>query len=126
MIKNDQVKTLFVPKYENLKSENILEFCQDYPVVFNYLPDKRSEILRMPKDYMVSVVYTVVGQPFKAWVMTRVSERNVAIQEKRDEMVHLNPDVAEALRNANHVSRKNLILFLFILELIFMIPILLI
>jgi len=59
-----------VPKYENLSMKEIFKFLdrEENRRVFHYLPDNRKEILRLPKWYTCSIIYTVLGQPFKDWV----------------------------------------------------------
>ena len=47
-LKNDQVKTLYVPQYEGLAIKDILEFASDKPQVEYYLPED-IELTKIPK-----------------------------------------------------------------------------
>ena len=58
---------MFVPQYESLSIERILEKADDWPAVWKYLPDER-DMHRLPRQWIISVIYTVVGEPFADWV----------------------------------------------------------
>ena len=66
-VKNDQVKTLYVPQYKNLSVEKILEFVSDLHVVHNYFPDD-IDLPKVPKQWLVNVCTAVLGEGFKEWV----------------------------------------------------------
>ena len=66
-IRCDSVKHLYVPQYETLKCRLILDNIMTMPEVMKYLPDLK-EIPKLPKPWLCSVVYTVVGDDFKNWV----------------------------------------------------------
>ena len=78
MLKNNVVKTLFVPHYENLSLQQIYDANKNKAEVTSYLPIPR-ETLRMPRDYVISVFYTIIGDPFKAWVKKMIDQRNAEI-----------------------------------------------
>lgn len=70
-IKCDQVKYMFVPQYESLSIERILEKAQQWLEVWNYLPDER-DIHRLPRQWLINVIFTLVGEPFQEWTDERV------------------------------------------------------
>ena len=37
------------------------------------------EIVKLPKQYLVNVIYTVVGQQFSDWVRAKIEERNAKV-----------------------------------------------
>ena len=70
-IKNENARHLPVPQYEGLTTSDIYLFCGDYEIVFGYFPDER-EIRKLPKQWVINLVYSLVGDPFKKWVMERI------------------------------------------------------
>ena len=64
-----------MPQYDELTLDEILDFGLSYKVVEDALPILR-EIRKMPREYICNVIYTLVGDEFKEWMMKRVKERN--------------------------------------------------
>lgn len=60
----------------------------------------------MPREYVINVVYTVVGEEFKTWVKKLIRDRNEAAVEKKDQLIEMDPQVAAALQQASHKSCK--------------------
>ena len=59
--------------------DTILDFGRAYVVVENALPVIR-ETRKMPRAYVCNVIYTLVGDPFKDWVLKSCKDRNDRIQ----------------------------------------------
>jgi hypothetical protein len=70
-VKNDAIRHLAVPQYETLKVEHLLEFLDGHPDVKLYFPIKK-EIYKLPKQFIVNVLFTKVGGPFSQWVKARI------------------------------------------------------
>ena len=64
-----------MPQYDELTLDEILDFGLSYKLVEDALPIIR-EIRKMPREYICNVIYTLVGDEFKEWMMKRVKERN--------------------------------------------------
>ena len=64
---NDQFQKFYVPNYENLTKVCIGEFVMKHPVIHDYLPDA-PDLAKTPKQWVVNICATVIGQPFKDWV----------------------------------------------------------
>jgi hypothetical protein len=64
------VKIIYVPQYESLKLDLILEFALAHKEVVDSLPVLR-EIRKMPRGYVCNIIYTVLGVTFSEWVDTR-------------------------------------------------------
>ena len=94
-----------VPQYESLSLDHILDFGLGYPAVENALPVLR-EIRKMPRSYICSVIYTLVGTPFKTWVDTRCNDRNHELALKQDLLIKLDEKVAKAFLSSTNISRK--------------------
>ena len=62
------VKVLIVPQYKGLKIEDMLKWAEKYPQVAKALPSEPREILKLHRDYITNVIYTLVGEPFDLWV----------------------------------------------------------
>jgi hypothetical protein len=69
-IKCDDVKVIYVPQYESLKLEAILEFSMTHKVVVDSLPPIR-EIWKMPRTYVCNVIFTRLRDVFQKWVNER-------------------------------------------------------
>jgi hypothetical protein len=60
--------------------------------------------MKLHRDYVSTVIYTNVGQPFSDWVEARIRERNTALEEQQDMNVMLDPEIAQILQASNSVS----------------------
>ena len=58
---------MYVPHYENLSIERILETARKNPRINDYLPEDR-DMHKVPRQWLINVAYTILGAPFKAWV----------------------------------------------------------
>ena len=67
VINASDIKVLHVPFYKGLTIEEILEVGKKKPELMNYLPEER-DMHRLPRYFIVNVVYTIVGQPIKDFV----------------------------------------------------------
>jgi len=50
----------------------------------------------MPRGYICNVIYTLVGQAFKDWVMERCQQRNDKLSSDHNTTIKLDPRIAEA------------------------------
>jgi hypothetical protein len=46
------------------------------------LPDEPREVEKLHRDYVSTVIYTIVGKPFSDWVELKIKARNSEIEEK--------------------------------------------
>ena len=102
-IRNDQVQTLFVPQYNNLSLERILNFVGDN--ISDFLPDDL-DLPKVPKQWIVNVCAVVLGNEFRNWVAHQVEERNVLMCKKKEMMIAIDPQMAAKFQASTHVSRK--------------------
>lgn len=61
VIKSQEVKHIFIPYYEGLTVENILQECGRNGDVRRYLPDG-PDIQRVTRQWLANVVYSVIGE----------------------------------------------------------------
>ena len=66
-VRSDQIKTIFVPQYENLTLKHIDEFARQYPDIALYLPDA-PDMPKTPKQWVVNICAAVIDKPFRDWV----------------------------------------------------------
>jgi hypothetical protein len=92
------------PQYESLTTEIILTWARQQnsslPV---YLPDEK-DIAHLPKQWLVNIIYANLGAAFKDFIKAKVEARNQKIAEDRKMMIDVDPDIAQAFDNTNHVS----------------------
>ena len=67
-IKGTDVKHLNVPQYEGLKVESFYNFAKSYPECMRCFPEEKIEMEKLPRQYIINVIYTTVGLPFRIWV----------------------------------------------------------
>ena len=68
LIKGTNVKHLNIPQYEHLTIEAFLKFAEDYPFVMMYLPSRKPELEKLPRQYIINIIYTKLGDKFRSWV----------------------------------------------------------
>lgn len=70
-----------------------------------HLPDSK-DIPRLPRQWLINVCYTVVGEQFAAWVNRLVEARNAERAQEKELMIDLDPEVAQVFRSSTHVSTR--------------------
>lgn len=91
--------------YKGLTIENIVAEGNKVESVRQYLPDDR-DISRLPRQWIVNVIYTIVGDDFRQWVSEHIKHRNDHLAEKNDLMIELDPEIAAAFGNSLNISSK--------------------
>ena len=94
-MKCNDIKHLHVQQYEGLTLETIFERAKLVPGVLDRLPCEK-EIVKLPKQYLINVIYTVVGEQFAVWVKAKIDERNAKVTSDKDMMINVDPDIAAA------------------------------
>ena len=70
-----------------------------------YLPDEK-DIHRLPRQWLVNLVYTLVGDSFGSWVTQHIKTRNDKLAEKQDLLIDLDPAIAAAFGSSLNISSK--------------------
>ena len=70
-----------------------------------HLPDVK-EIPKLPKQFLINILYTVVGDNFAAWISARIRARNEKLQADKDLNISIDPGLLAAFQNSNAVSSK--------------------
>ena len=63
-IKAVNVKYLSVPHYEGLSVDQFIDVIDNHEILKQYFPDKRDERKRLPRQFIINVIYTKIGEPF--------------------------------------------------------------
>ena len=74
--------------YDTLKLETIIAFAAQYNAVPQHVPADR-DLRRVPRIWLINVIYTVIGRPFADWVKARIEERNAAVVDKHNMAIDL-------------------------------------
>ena len=75
-----------------------------YHAVTNKFPTREKEIKKMPKSYIIDVIYSVIGEDFKKWVHKQVKDRNDKIARERKLLINVDPGVYDAFQRSTAVS----------------------
>ena len=99
------VKQINVPYFEGLKIESFLKFAADKPHVMRALPLLQREREALPRGYIANIIYTLVGEPFRAWVDRIVNKRH---EERRQEQstIKMDPEIAAIFNQSTATSGK--------------------
>ena len=91
--------------YNTLTVDSILSYGSQVKQVKQYLPDER-DVPKLPRQWLINVIYSLAGDDFRAWVSQQVKDRNDRVAEKRDLMIELDPDIAAAFGDSANISSK--------------------
>ena len=94
-------------RYEGLGVKEIREFLDDdYPWVYEYLPEPNLELPKVPKQWFANVCATLLKEKFSQWVKHRSDNRHEYVAEKGDLNIEMDPEIADAYNKSNAVSSK--------------------
>ena len=106
-IKEETVRQKRVPHFEKLTIETMLEYAKEKPELMEYLPIVERERVKLPREYLANLIYTVVGQPFKQWVDARVNDRH-NLRRQQEHQIEMDYEIAQAFQKSKAVSGKSL------------------
>ena len=105
-VRAKEVRTMVVPQYEGLAIKDMdAAIFQNHSQIYEYLPDQ-VEIHKTPKQWIVNVAASVLGDVFTDWVKGQVEARNAKVTKEKDLMISMDPEVAAAFERSTAVSRK--------------------
>jgi len=96
---------MFVPQYEKLSIEAILATARKNPRINDYLPEDR-DMHKVPRQWLLNVAYTVLGEPFAGWVKSEIENRNEELATKQKLYIEMDPDIARAFHSSFNISSK--------------------
>ena len=68
-----------------------------------YYPIEK-ELKSVPKQWIINVAYTLIGDNMSLLVYKRIEERNEKLTVKKNLLIDMDPDVAAAFQNSTAVS----------------------
>ena len=87
-LKDKEIKHLNVPQYDGLKIEEFYNWAaqqdQQNPndqSIMSAFPLELAERDKLPRQYVINVIYTLAGQKFRDWVDVLVDKRHQEIAE---------------------------------------------
>lgn len=96
---------LYVPQYETLSIERILKHARKAPQVSNYLPEDR-DMHKVPRQWLINVAYTLVGEAFSDWVKDEIASRNEDLARKQNLLIDMDPEIAKAFHGSVNISSR--------------------
>ena len=106
VVKCDSVAYLFCPQYESLSLQKILHQASANEDVWPYFPDQK-DIHKLPRQWVVNILYTIVGRPFADWVQEQINGRNEKLANDHNLMIELDPEIAAAFKASTQISSKS-------------------
>ena len=104
-MKADNVKFLAAPSYEGLTIHDFLLRANNYPVIKQYLPDE-NDVHRLPRNFVINLMYSIIGPEVRQFVMHVVEERNQAVLNNQRMALELDQDIREAFERSTSVACK--------------------
>ena len=94
-----------VPQYEGLGIKEFLNEAEKYPEIERYLPEA-DEQRKLPRQWVINLVYTLAGKPFADWVLEHIEARNSKLVQQRKMAIDMDPEILRAFTASSHVSSK--------------------
>ena len=104
----EKAQHLHVPHYEGLSISKILEFAGECKegAALKYLPKDHLDVDRLPRQYVINVIYTVCGEEFDRWINETIETRNNDILKQRDLAIEMDPEIAKIFHQSSSVSSR--------------------
>jgi len=67
-------------------------------------PTEEKETRKLPRQYIINVIYTIVGNPFRVWVNHHVDARHEHVVNKREMSIVMDPEIAAIYKESKAVS----------------------
>ena len=64
------------------------------------------ELKKVPKQWIVNVAYSLIGDDFASWVMKQFTIRNQRVQMERDQMISIVPEIRAIWEASTALSSK--------------------
>ena len=69
------------------------------------MPDDR-DLSKVPRQWLINVIYSIVGDDFRKWVSVEVKNRNDQLADNQNLMIELDPEIAAAFGSSLNISSK--------------------
>ena len=61
---------------------------------------------KVPRQWLINVAYTVIGEPFSTWVKDEISSRNEELAKKKKLLIDMDPEIAKAFHDSVNISSR--------------------
>ena len=75
-------------------------------MINDYLPEDR-DMHKIPRQWLINVAYTIVGEPFSTWVKAEIANRNEELAKKQNLLIDMDPEIARAFHGSVNISSKS-------------------
>ena len=103
-ILSKNIKHLSVPQYEDLTIKNFIAWSEPYEEVMECLPASMLEIKKLPRQYLINVIYTIMGSEFKQYVDELIQKRHQRIAEDATQNIIMDADIVEAFQKSQAIN----------------------
>ena len=102
-IKASAANHLNLPQYEGLALKDIMARCRNNEEFQKHMPIEK-ELLKIPKQWIVNIAYTLFGDSFSNWVFDQIEARNAKLAKEKNLMINLDPEIAAAWHSSTAVA----------------------
>ena len=61
---------------------------------------------KVPRQWLINVAYTVIGEPFNAWIKDEIANRNEELARKQNLLIDMDPEIAQAFHRSVNINSK--------------------
>ena len=87
--------------------EAFLGYCDQIEMIKDYLPEKEDERKRLPRAFIINVMYTVCGDEIRKWVLRVIEDRNEKLVEKQNYGLQLDDEIQAVFMKSTSVAVSN-------------------
>ncbi len=62
--------------------------------------------MKLPREYIGNLIYTIIGEPFQDWVKDRIEKRNAKLKEEQKLEIEMDPEVLRIFQSSTSVGCK--------------------
>ena len=103
-IKCSSVNHLNLPQYEGLALKDIMARVRNNEEFQKHMPIEK-ELLKIPKQWVVNIAYSLFGDSFSDWVFAQIEARNAKLAKEKNLMINLDPEIAAAWHSSTAVAQ---------------------
>ena len=61
---------------------------------------------KVPRQWLINVSYTLIGESFSAWVKDEIAARNEDLAKKQNLLIEMDPEIAKAFHGSVNISSR--------------------
>ena len=63
--------------------------------------------MALPREYLISVLHSILGEDFKKWVDQQIIQRDLSSKINMNENISMDPEIAKIFMQATHTTCKS-------------------